>query len=363
MNEKLLKVIGITIGVFVVLLIILFAVASCSSVTPKLENVDEKMVKIAKDYYENHKDELPSEDKDTKTYTLSKMIEEGKISDPSTEDASCSGEVVVTNNNGNFLYSPFLRCGKAYEDVLLSDKLIDEYLVTEGHGLYQIGNQYVFRGENVNNYLEIAGEKFRIIRINEDGTIRVIQTTNYSSLDAIAWDDRYNESRDSSEGNNDFYINSISSRIKEAMENAYKTEGVISDDLKPYLTTHEICFGKRTTSDSTKDGSTECSIKLSGAPVSGLTTYEYLLASIDQNCNRAEDYSCSNYNYLANYRSSFWTITADASNTYKAFQISSSGIRTSVCNNRIKILLTYNLDDKLIFVDGDGTIDNPYQVI
>lgn len=362
MNEKLIKIIIITTAVFVVLLILLFLVASCSNVTPKLDDFDLKMANAAKKYYESHTDELPSEDKDTKTITLSKMIENGMISDPSTEETTCTGDVTVTNNNGNYLYTPTFNCGDDIKTTFLVDKIIDEQIVTEGHGLYQMGNEYVYRGETLNNYLELDGGIYRILRIKEDGTIRVIQTKANILLEGVTWDNRYNESRKASEGNNDFYINSISSRIKESLENAYKNDTIISPTLKPYLTTHEICYGKRSAADSSKDGSTECSIKLAGAPVSTIALYEYLAVSIDSNCNNALDQSCKNYNYLANIQSSYWTVTADAESTHKAFRINRVP-STSTCNNAIKVILTFNLDEKLVYKSGDGTSANPFKVI
>lgn len=54
-------------------------------------------------------------------------------------------------------------------------------VVTTGDGLYKgvgIDNQptYYFKGSNPNNYLVMNGLEFRIIRINEDGSIRVVSS-------------------------------------------------------------------------------------------------------------------------------------------------------------------------------------------
>ena len=57
-----------------------------------------------------------------------------------------------------------------------------------GLGLYQtstntVGNQptYFFRGNVINNYVSFAGDIWRIVRINEDGTIKMIRQNNYVS--------------------------------------------------------------------------------------------------------------------------------------------------------------------------------------
>ena len=72
---------------------------------------------------------------------------------------------------------------------------------TSQNGLYKVttnnGTTYVYRGKS-NNYVSFAGKIWRIIRVNEDGTIRMILSTNagnnkYTSDTSIN-KMRYNES-------------------------------------------------------------------------------------------------------------------------------------------------------------------------
>ena len=57
---------------------------------------------------------------------------------------------------------------------------------TNENGLYKIatddGTTYVFRGVVENNYVSFAGKTWRIIRVNEDGTIRMILTESLGNF-------------------------------------------------------------------------------------------------------------------------------------------------------------------------------------
>lgn len=57
--------------------------------------------------------------------------------------------------------------------------VISQKVVTSGDGVYKANGQdnketYYFKGSNPNNYLKLGDLNFRIIRVNEDGTIRVM---------------------------------------------------------------------------------------------------------------------------------------------------------------------------------------------
>ena len=84
--------------------------------------------------------------------------------------------------------------------------------VTNGFGGAN-GYTYYFRGDVSNNYVEFAGILWRIVRINEDGTIRLIVD------DAVNNDTRYQFSSDYSDYNNVYYTNSD---IKSAIDTWYQ---------------------------------------------------------------------------------------------------------------------------------------------
>lgn len=61
-----------------------------------------------------------------------------------------------------------------------------------------------------------------------------------------------------------------------------------------------------------------------------MAPYEYMRASMDDNCKNLTDLSCSNYNYLSDYdQSSEWLLTATNQNDYKAFAFDGTDISLS----------------------------------
>lgn len=360
MDEKMKKTLTYVLAGFGGFIFLLFIISSCTKKTYDFEDLVEDMVDVTQKYYENNKDKLPSQDKDTQTYTLKKMISDGKIEELSKlfdkEDIKCDGNVTVINNNDNYLYTPYLSCGEDYSTLYLKDKLIEDSLVEQGVGLYETNNEYVYKGEVKNNYVSIEEQLYRIIKINEDGSLRLIAET---PLKYIYWDDRYNSERNSNKGINEYEINSIDSRIKNALKEYYENEEIFTKTLKPYIVTQDLCIGKRTEADPTKDGSAECSIKMANQNLGALVVYEYLQASLDPECNNTISTSCTNYNWLNDSKFSTWTLTANPETSYQAFAISGS-VYTKNCNTQSNVNVVFNITDKAIYLDGDGTELNPY---
>ena len=90
-------------------------------------------------------------------------------------------------------YSQITVEASAAFDYKLSGLIRSEEVVTSGDGLYKArgdtltenGNStFYYKGNNVNNYLEMNGIDFRIVRLNEDGSIRIVtsEQTAFSSF-------------------------------------------------------------------------------------------------------------------------------------------------------------------------------------
>lgn len=358
MEQKTMRVFGAVIAGFVILILIIFLIASCSKKSYTFESLEKTMLEVAKQYYETSKD-LPKNDKETRTITLTQMINNGDINSISklfNKDISCEGNVTITNNNGLYLYTPYLNCGKEYETKYLSDKIIEDSLVEQGIGLYNVNNQYIMKGEVENNYVSFEGKLFRIIRINEDKTIRLFELEGTTQ---VVWDDRFNSDYNTNNGINEFEFNQIDSRIKESITKYYNDENIWTKNLKKYITTQSLCIGKRSESDASKDGSTECSKKIDNQSIGVLSVYEYLQASLDNSCSTTIDSRCSNYNWLSKFDFSTWTLTGDVENSGYAYVIYESPMLNN-CSAMSNINAVFNLSDKAIYVSGNGTINNPY---
>src|SRR5574344_340780 len=349
------------IGIFILLIIFIMIIASCSGGSNyTYENLEDKMVTLAKEYYTTNKSSLPKKNKDTVTLSLQTLINEKKIksTDKITKNKSvCTGEIKVINNNGYYLYVPTLNCGKDYKTKTLTSIVTDsKNIVTSGNGLYQTTNGYIYKGDNVNNYLMLNNKTYRIINITSDNNVRVVDLTK---SDTIPWDDRYNIDKASDYGINNYISNSINSRIKDSIETLYKNDEAYPKDIKAYFSTTSICIGKRSVNDTTIDGTTECSEHLDNQVFSLLQANEFYLPSLDPNCSTTNNESCANYNYMTSSIST-WTITADKDTSYKVFKINSNGLVLGNASSYARMEIVANLDQNVLYQSGTGTLADPY---
>lgn len=366
MDKKMLKIIGIAVGSLVLVIIIVFIIAACSHRKFDFYDLQLEMLNSAKAYYENKKDELPKDDGDSKSVSLKKLISEGYIKEPAEiykdETLSCDGSVTVLNNGGFYYYSPSLTCNKNMKTQLLKDRIMYDSLVEEGRGLYEIGNQYVYRGDVNNNYVKIDGNDrvWRIIRINEDGSIRLIQILERGANEVI-WDNHYNSLTNASDGFNQYVNpdNKEPSKIKEALRNYYDNTELWPDEVKAYILTQNVCIGDRDEDDSSKDGSVECAKQIDNQKFGLILPYEYLLASLDKECVTSIDESCRNYNWLNNINESIWTTTPLKNSTTDVWYLSGT-LYYQTANNLSSMNVVVNIPGSVTYVTGEGTEDNPY---
>ena len=73
---------------------------------------------------------------------------------------------------------------------------------------------YYFRGNVTNNYVSFAGQTWRIVRVNEDGTIRIVMQDGINSNANIAFNSNYN---------NYTYMYYTNSQAKTTLESWYQT--------------------------------------------------------------------------------------------------------------------------------------------
>ena len=122
--------------------------------------------------------------------TLEKLIELKYLEDYS-ELKSCTGSVTVENIDGSYEYNSYLDCGDKYNSkVLLKQIMSDNSVVTTDSGLYNMNNEYVFRGEKVNNYVKFGDRIWRIVKIDSNNDIVLILNDSFNYT--RGWDDRYN---------------------------------------------------------------------------------------------------------------------------------------------------------------------------
>lgn len=352
------------IVVVIFFLIFILIIALLSSCTHKKKytytEFEKQMVVMARNKYKNS-DSLPKEDKGVLEVSLQSFVDSGYIKDVQSViqgNTACSGKVKIINNNGNYLYIPYLNCGDKYTSNTLYDSVVStDNLTANGNGLYQAGDEYIFKGDSVNNYVSLNGITYVILKVNSDGTLRVLDTTR---REMIKWDDRFNVDKNANYGINNYVYNNINSRIKDYVESLYNNTEIIKDTMKPYYATTEVCIGKRSTNDNIFDTSIECSQTADKYPFTLINANEYYLATLDNNCKNIDDSSCSNYNYLSQIGST-WTITADKDTSYKVWKLN-NGVYLSNASTPSYVKIVTTLNGDLIVKSGDGSSKNPYVI-
>lgn len=372
-DKKKLIIIGASLVGFLV--VILLATWIISIVKPHYytyEEVEEKITQAVKSYYDTNPTLVPTTDGD---YTIQySTLVDGKFIKPLNEilkdGDNCTVNIVVNKSGDNIAYLPYLTCPGTYETKELYRVIKDNSpVVTEGSGLYEDENGgYYFRGEVKNNYVVFGtisiNDKdnpylWRIISIENDNTIKIINETG--KRDQYSWDNRYNEGKDATWGYNNFEL----SRAKEILKNTESNEEIVNESIKNAIISKELCVGKRKLDDETKNGSVECSVKSTDKYMFGLITpYEYMRASLDDNCKVASSPSCSNYNYLYHDRWNTWSLTAldTEDNDYSVFYLNGSNFNTTRASLERRFILTAYINKRALFKSGNGTLEDPYVV-
>ena len=350
-NKKMFKMFGMLIGGLVVILVLFFiiiAIMGSKVSNDKLVNLIERATVR---YYNDHSEELPKNDGESVRITSETLISNKymKSFDKSTRNTGCSAEIKTTNNNGQYLHIVSLYCSE-YKTREIID-VLKENVVTSGNGLYASNGTYYYRGEYVNNYIKLADKIYRIVSIDSNNNIKLVEST--TSNVTYPFDNRYNvERKQDSLGINDY----AKSRSKETIDEAYEK---YDDSLKKYIINYDWCTAKR----GLEDGSmslNECSSTVKDY-VGLITPIEYARVSLDSNCKSVLDGACANYNYLYNiYEYTVWTLTGVAENTYQAFTISYGYVEEKRTNNTVRASIMFNISGENTYISGDGTEAKPY---
>ena len=357
MDKRTITYLGIGIGSIVLLIIILVILKLIVGNRIDSNQLENRMKNGAIKYYEKYPEKLPTVSGNSISISIDELVKAGNLKSLDKllkKGLTCDGKVNISNNNSYYLYQPVIKCSDGYETNLLYKKIInDNKIVTSSNGLYKMNDYYLFRGENLNNYVKFANKNWQIVRINNDNSLRLILTDN---LDSVVWDNRYNIDKKESIGKNDYSI----SRIKDTLNNYFNDEKMFSKNDKAYIVPQTLCIGVRNKNATLNDGSIECSKKLENQPIGLLQANEYMLASLESTCKNTTDKQCKNYNYLAKYNT-YWTLTSNSSNTYEVYKISST-LDTYAAYTYAQPRFVITLSSDTLYSSGNGTVDSPYVV-
>ena len=358
-KKKLIMIFGGVIGIVIFLILVLLGYNAIFGKST-FQKVENKVVEAAKKYYSEHEELLPKNENEEVSTTDKSLTEAGylKSMEVLTKrlNATCTATVLVNYANGEYRYTPILDCGDKYSSQTLSSYIKKhESIVYTGQGLYDLNGELVYRGENPNNYVTFSGKSWRIVKIENDYVVMILNQKSDKSV----WDDRFNTDRNRNEGINEYPI----SRIFDNVKALYDGNKLFSNNTKNLLATHTLYIGKRGESEGVNDGSIEKDVYFKDQIIGLLPLYDYINASIDSKCSSAYTSSCSNYNYLNHYQYSWWLLTADKDNTYRVFKVDMNGmISSNKANSSGYIRPVIYLAKDVLYAGGNGTVENPYTI-
>ena len=230
-------------------------------------------------------------------------------------------------------------------------------VIEDADGLYKLSdgdkNIYYYKGNVLNNYVSFNNELWRIIRINEDGSIRIVKNDNIS--ENIKFSD---ESK--SENSNNYFTSNIKNKLN----------GYYNEVLKQYetmLTVQDYCINLDVVrNDNYKIAET----------VKNVNEYNPVISCNDQNKNMIGllsyndvilsglNYNVQKDNYLLNTENiNTWLSTKAGVNNYSnehyVWYLDKNSIKDTSVISENSIRPVINLKATLN-AKGSGTIEDPY---
>lgn len=201
-------------------------------------------------------------------------------------------------------------------------------VVTIGDGLYSVSNEFIFKGVAVNNYLMYSGLLWRIVKINNDGSINLVTD---KIMNEFMWGE---------EGSN--YNNS---QIRKWLNKSDDNTGIFYKNLynpETYLKSNLLCLDAVSNLSSFK-----CEKTLTDDYVGMLNVIDYTNSIVDTET------------YL-NINDEYWLLTmSDSSN---AWFVDSDKISKTTIKDSYGIRPTITLNATVSYESGDGSINNPYKI-
>lgn len=352
LKDKIYYILAATVLIIIILIII----NACSNKSGNsYEEIEQDMVKAAKEYYANHKNNLPKEENGTVTVTIGTLVDEELIEeviDPSNSSQTCSGHVEVTKVGKDYSYIPFLTCKGNYEPKYLIDIIKDVKKDEYGNGVYEMGGELVYRGEDVDNYVQFNDQLWRILKVDTEGDIKLV-LANYTD-ESYVWDDSYNPEENSESGiTTDYLHTDIRKSLNEYYDQNFTT------DSKAKIVSKNLCVGKYAEEDAFSVEK-ECSMVKENEKIGLLTASDYKNVSLDENCKNITNSECMNRNYLSDDDNFVtWLLNSSSENTYKVYYLTKD-IELTNANNDKRINPVIYLKSDIISKEGKGTMDNPY---
>ena len=360
-DKKFLILVGLIIFLPLLTILLTSMLQGCENRGSSYNVYEKNMIKAAEKYFRMNKLEPTIEGK-TSRVSLSTLVSNKyiKSSESYLKDSSCTGSVIarmngvsLEKNKGGFVnYLVNLNC-KNYKTPTILENL-KEMSSDAKSGLYQVGSEYIFKGEKPKNYISFYDKDYRIMGITSDGLIKLIRS-EYEPLSRM-WDNKYNLETKQSNGKT-IYKDSL---ILSYLTDDYLNEKKIKSDARKHIIANNVCIGKRSRTDSRISKEIDCQEIIPNQLISLMTASDFFLASSDPDCTSTASRSCNNYNYLKKVANSSWTSNSVTENTHEVLNLSGGIIIAQNAN-------IYNFYNIIIYIDGNekiksgsGTEEDPF---
>lgn len=356
----LMKLAFIIVGIIVLLFVVL-SIASGGN-RYSYEKIEKIMTNAAKSYFADYPENLPKTESQIVEVETPTLVQAGKMKDLNEytkKGVVCTGKVSVAKNGNDYTYTPDLNCGESYRSKTLANAIIDDSPVTtSGYGLYKLDDYYVFRGENVNNYVQLGDTIWRAVKLDTNRNVYLV-TEKYSGYSS-SWDDRYNTQTGYKTGINNYSTSRLKDFLDEIYNETKKDERTFTDSDRAKLSRFDVCTGKKDANSKINNNSIECQTTEKSQILGVLTLSDFINASVDPNCTSGASISCQNYNYLVtDYK--WWTSTPVANITSHAYSITGDGtIKKSICSSYNYVRPVIKLSSRTMITGGNGTEKEPY---
>ena len=286
--------------------------------------------------------------------------------------AEATVKITVSNTVSNTVSLKSAILGTNNSNVIATDQTwTTSWQTSDQSGLYAqtVGSNktYYFRGNPTNNYIKFAGKDYRILRVNEDGTIRIMLTSSIGNNEFNSAHNTYDKM---------YYTNS---ELKMVVDDWFTTN-IIGDNASKVVSGNYFCEQAKVvwnTSNYTAGSATvtekdsytptfECTTDGNGK---GVVTSKVGLVTYDEIIYAGGWYYVSglSYPYYLNSGSSYWTMSPAGFYSYNdtfaiAWYVSSDGYTTDDNvddTSGVRPVLNLSADT---LVSGSGTSSDPYIV-
>ena len=336
------------------------------SVTNNSDEAKYYYIQLTDVYASNVNYELTSSDNLDVSNTLKSDIIYNQVTISSKETINYTLNFTSSNTDN---YSGIIKIGlktneqNNFADVILEDNNLSELtlssygeVATLDEGLLEtqddLGTAYYFRGAVLNNNVSFAGFNWKIVKINGDGSVKLVLDGIIEEISSYYEEDISFNSSKILETLNNWYDSNLTDYSNYIAYYKYCNDTVLEVDNTTYMAYNRIITNKIPTY--------VCLGSSENGKIGLLTADEVIMAggSIDANT--------SYYLYNSNIETAYYTMTSarDVNGIYYPFIVDDNGSLDYNVNGTLLrgVRPVINII-KTAKVTGSGTIDDPYVIV